>query len=56
MGPIFVDNGDVDTQDAVDEALENLFRPEFAEDAEATDAEGRDDAAEDAVITEDEDA
>lgn len=56
VGPIFVDNGDVDTQDAVDEALENLFRPEFAEDAEATDAEGRDDAAEDAVITEDEDA
>ena len=53
VGPFFVDNGDVDTQDAVDEALESLFRTEFAEDREATEAEGTDDAAEDATITED---
>lgn len=56
VGPIFVDNGDVDSQEAVDEALDTLFRPEFAEDAEATDAEGSDDAADEANITEDEDA
>ncbi|GAA4827873.1 aliphatic sulfonate ABC transporter substrate-binding protein [Garicola koreensis] len=53
-GPIFVDNGDVDSQEAVDEAMESLFRPEFAEDRQATDAEGSDDAADEANINQDE--
>lgn len=56
VGPIFVDNGDVDSQDAVDEALDSLFRPEFAQDREATEAEGTDDAADEATITEDDEA
>lgn len=53
-GPFFVENGDVDSQDQVDEALESLFRSEFAEEREATTAEGTDDAAEEADIVEDE--
>lgn len=54
VGPIFVENGDVDSQEAVDEALEDLFWPDFAEAREATDAEGTEDAADEATITEDE--
>lgn len=55
-GPLFVENGDVDSQEQVDEALEDLFRTEFAENREATTAEGSEDAADEATITEDEDA
>jgi sulfonate transport system substrate-binding protein len=55
VGPFFVENGDVDSQDAVDDALETLFRSDFAEDREATDAQGTEDAADEATITEDED-
>ncbi|WP_300345351.1 aliphatic sulfonate ABC transporter substrate-binding protein [Nesterenkonia sp.] len=55
-GPLFVENGDVDSQDQVDDALENLLRPEFAENREATSAEGTDGAAEDATITEDDES
>lgn len=35
IAPIFVTSGDVDSQDDVDEALESLFAPEFAEQAES---------------------
>src|SRR5699024_10616367 len=35
IAPIFVTSGDVDGQDDVDEALESLFAPEFAEQAES---------------------
>ena len=34
VGPIFVANGDVPTQDAVDTALDELFEPSFAENAD----------------------
>ena len=51
-GPFFVENGDVDSQDAVDEALESLFYTDFAENIEATDAEGTEDAADEADIEE----
>ncbi|MDZ5077463.1 aliphatic sulfonate ABC transporter substrate-binding protein [Nesterenkonia sp. HG001] len=40
VGPIFLDTGDVSTQESIDEALESLFHPEFAENREATEAEG----------------
>ncbi len=36
IAPIFVTSGDVDSQDDVDDALETLFAPEFAEHAEST--------------------
>ena len=39
VGPLLVDTGDVADQDDVDTALDELFNPEFAEDAEATSAE-----------------
>ncbi|TLP99735.1 aliphatic sulfonate ABC transporter substrate-binding protein [Nesterenkonia salmonea] len=55
VGPFFVENGDVDSQDAVDDALEDLFWSDFAQDREATEAEGTEDAADEASITEDED-
>ncbi|MGJ9372662.1 aliphatic sulfonate ABC transporter substrate-binding protein [Nesterenkonia sp. CF4.4] len=51
-GPFFVENGDVDSQDAVDEALESLFYTDFAENIEATDAAGTEDAADEADIEE----
>ncbi|MBE1514695.1 aliphatic sulfonate ABC transporter substrate-binding protein [Nesterenkonia halotolerans] len=51
-GPFFVENGDVDSQEAVDEALDSLFYTEFAENIEATDAEGTEDAADEADIEE----
>ncbi len=34
VGPIFVESGDVPTQDAVDDALDSLFEPSFAEKAD----------------------
>lgn len=34
IGPIFVDSGDVSTQDAIDDALAQLFAPQFAEAAD----------------------
>lgn len=34
IAPIFVTSGDVDNQEDVDEALENLFAPQFAQNAE----------------------
>jgi len=34
VGPIFVANGDVPIQDAVDKALDELFEPSFAENAD----------------------
>jgi sulfonate transport system substrate-binding protein len=34
IGPIFVDSGDVASQDAIDDALETLFAPSFAERAD----------------------
>jgi sulfonate transport system substrate-binding protein len=34
VGPIFVANGDVPTQDAVDKALDELFEPSFAKNAD----------------------
>jgi len=34
VGPIFVESGDVSTQDAIDAALDELFAPEFAEQAD----------------------
>lgn len=34
VGPIFVQNGDVATQDAIDDALDTLFDPTFAEKAD----------------------
>lgn len=34
IGPIFVDSGDVSSQDLIDDALENLFDPQFAEAAD----------------------
>lgn len=40
VGPIFLDTGDVSSQEDIDQALETLFHPEFAEEREATDAEG----------------
>ena len=55
VGPFFVENGDVDTEEQVDEALEELFWTEYAEQAEPTDAEGSEDAAHEADIAEDED-
>ncbi|MBO0595310.1 aliphatic sulfonate ABC transporter substrate-binding protein [Nesterenkonia sp. E16_7] len=51
-GPFFVENGDVDSQEAVDEALDSLFYTEFAENIEATEAEGTENAAEEADIEE----
>lgn len=56
VGPFFVENGDVDSEEQVAEALDSLFWPDYAENAEATDAEGSEDAAEEATIEEDEDA
>lgn len=56
VGPAFVENGDVDSQDQVDEALEELFFTDYAEQAEPSDADGSEDAAEEADIAEDEDA
>jgi sulfonate transport system substrate-binding protein len=38
VGPIFVESGDVDDQSSIDEALENLFEPRFAESADASEA------------------
>jgi sulfonate transport system substrate-binding protein len=35
ISSIFVTSGDVDDQENVDEALETLLRPEFAENAES---------------------
>ena len=35
VGPIFVESGDVQSQDLIDDALENLFHTEFAEAADA---------------------
>ncbi|WP_120003473.1 aliphatic sulfonate ABC transporter substrate-binding protein [Nesterenkonia muleiensis] len=55
VGPIFIDTGDVSSQDSIDEALDSLFYPEFAENREATDAEGSEGAADEATIQEDED-
>ena len=46
VGPIFIDTGDVSSQDNIDEALETLFHPDFAEDRDATEAEDSEDAAE----------
>ena len=46
VGPIFIDTGDVSSQDNIDEALETLLHPDFAEDREATEAEDSEDAAE----------
>ncbi|GAA3287630.1 aliphatic sulfonate ABC transporter substrate-binding protein [Nesterenkonia halobia] len=40
VGPIFLDTGDVSSQEDIDQALETLFHPDFAEDREATEAEG----------------
>ncbi|MCT1606282.1 aliphatic sulfonate ABC transporter substrate-binding protein [Nesterenkonia massiliensis] len=54
-GPYFVENGDVDSQDEVDEALETLFHPEFAQNREATDAAGTENAADEANISDEED-
>lgn len=34
VGPIFVDSGDVPSQDLIDEALDSLFEPSFAEAAD----------------------
>ncbi len=34
VGPIFVESGDVASQDLIDDALENLFAPTFAENAD----------------------
>ena len=34
VGPIFVETGDVASQDAVDDALDELFEPSFAENAD----------------------
>ena len=34
VGPIFVESGDVSSQDAVDDALDTLFEPRFAEAAD----------------------
>ncbi|HEV7955735.1 MAG: aliphatic sulfonate transporter substrate-binding protein [Microbacteriaceae bacterium] len=34
VGPIFVESGDVASQDLIDDALDNLFEPEFAENAD----------------------
>ncbi|HWM32923.1 MAG TPA: aliphatic sulfonate ABC transporter substrate-binding protein [Pseudolysinimonas sp.] len=34
IGPIFVDSGDVASQEAIDDALDSLFAPEFAEKAD----------------------
>ena len=36
IGPIFVDSGDVPSQDLIDAALDNLFEPSFAENADPT--------------------
>lgn len=55
IGPIFLDTGDVSSQDSIDEALETLFYPEFAESREATQAEGSEGGADEANIQEDED-
>lgn len=55
IGPIFLDTGDVSSQDSIDEALETLFYPEFAENREATQAEGSEGGADEANIQEDED-
>lgn len=55
VGPFFVENGDVDSEEQVQEALDTLFWPDYAENAEATDAEGTEDAADEATIEEDED-
>ncbi|WP_150461004.1 aliphatic sulfonate ABC transporter substrate-binding protein [Nesterenkonia ebinurensis] len=55
IGPIFIDTGDVSSQDSIDEALESLFSPEFAENREATTAEGSEGGADEANIQEDED-
>lgn len=55
VGPLFVETGDVSEQESIDEALDTLFHTEFAEAREATDAEGSEDAADEATIQEDED-
>ncbi len=34
VGPIFVESGDVASQDLIDDALDDLFNPEFAENAD----------------------
>jgi len=34
IGPIFVESGDVATQEAIDTALDTLYTPEFAEEAD----------------------
>jgi len=34
VGPIFVESGDVASQDLVDTALDELFDPQFAENAD----------------------
>lgn len=52
VGPLFLETGDVTEQESIDEALETLFYPEFAENREATDAEGSEDAADEADIQE----
>lgn len=53
VGPIFLDTGDVSSQDSIDEALETLFHPEFAENRQATDAQGSEDEA--TIVEDDED-
>ncbi len=36
VGPIFVESGDVASQDLVDTALDELFEPTYAENADPT--------------------
>ena len=36
VGPIFVESGDVSSAEQIDEALDTLFEPSFAQDADAT--------------------
>ncbi|MET3768077.1 sulfonate transport system substrate-binding protein [Marisediminicola sp. UYEF4] len=36
IGPIFVDSGDVPSQELIDDALDNLFEPSFAENSDPT--------------------
>ena len=36
IGPIFVDSGDVPSQELIDDALDNLFEPSFAEKSDPT--------------------
>lgn len=54
IGPIFIDTGDVSSQESIDEALDSLFYTEFAENREATDAQGSEGGADEANIQEDE--